>query len=85
MLGIGLQGAAREQAHGLGQERVLQRTQRSEDLLGGARAGKLDPTLEDDRAGVDTAVDEVDGHAEDLDPVGERLLDRVQTGEGGQQ
>ena len=36
-------------------------------------------------AGVHASVDEVDRDTEHLHPVGERLLDRVQAGEGGQQ
>ena len=40
--------------------------------------------LGDDRAVIDLLVDEVDGHARDLDPGGQRLRDRVETGEGRQ-
>ena len=46
---------------------------------------EIDRALQDDRAGVDALVDEVHRHAEHLDAVGERLLDRADAGEGGQQ
>ena len=52
---------------------------------GRARVGQLDGALGDDPAGVDALVDVVDGHAEDLDAVGERLLDGAQAREGRQQ
>src|SRR3712207_7890948 len=42
-------------------------------------------TLFRSRPGVHPAVDEVHGHAEDLDPVLHRLLDRAQAREGRQQ
>ncbi len=52
----------------------------------GSRAsGSSTARWQDHRPGVDAGVDEVDGHAEHLDPVGQRLLDRVQAGEGRQQ
>ena len=40
------------------------------------RPGSVDRPLGDDRPGVDALVDEVDGHAEHLHPVGDGLLDR---------
>ena len=46
---------------------------------------QLDRLLEDDRPGVDPLVHEVDGDAEDLDAVVERLLDRAHARERGQQ
>ena len=46
---------------------------------------QVDRALEDDRPGVDALVDEVDGDAEDLDAVGERLLDRADARERRQQ
>ena len=48
-------------------------------------SGQVDGALGDDRPGVHALVDEVDGDAEDLDAVVERLLDRVEAREGGQQ
>ena len=51
--------------------------------LAGVR--QLDRALQDDRPGVDALVDEVDGDAEDLDAVVDRLLDRVETRERRQQ
>ena len=39
--------------------------------------------LEDRRPGVDSFIDEVDGHASDLDAGLERLADRIQAGERG--
>ena len=53
--------------------------------LGVARVGQLAGALQDHGAAVDAGVDEVDGDAEDLDPVVERLLDRAQPREGRQQ
>ncbi len=41
-----------------------------------------DGLLEDDRAGVDPLVDEVDGDARLRDARGKRLLDRVHSREG---
>src|ERR1700754_3861296 len=76
---------ARDQADGLGKQVVLERAQRLANLVRGGRIRKLERALEDDRPGVHPLVDEVDGHAEDLDAVGERLLDRGEAGERGQQ
>ena len=75
---LGVDRAARRArtAHGLRQQRVLERAQRGEHLVGLARVRQLDRALQDHRAGVDAGVDEVDGHAEHLHAVGERLLDR---------
>ena len=56
-----------------------------EHVLARARVRKLERALQDDRAGVDALVDEVHRDAEDLHPVRERLPDRVEAGEGGQQ
>ena len=44
-----------------------------------------DLALHDHRPGVDPLVDEVDADAGDLDARLERLADRVEAGEGGQQ
>ena len=55
------------------------------DLVGVVASGSSTAALGDDRAGVDALVDEVHGDAEDLDPVGERLLDRADAREGRQQ
>src|SRR4051812_25979913 len=46
---------------------------------------KVERSLEDDRAGVDALVDEMDGHARDLDAGLQRLLDGVDACEGRQQ
>jgi hypothetical protein len=50
-----------------------------------ARVGQLERALQDHRTGVDPLVDEMDGDAEHLDPVGQRLLDRPQPGKRRQQ
>jgi hypothetical protein len=50
-----------------------------------ARFAELHGSLQDHRPGVDAAVDEVDRDAEHLDAIGDRLLDRRQPGEGGEQ
>ena len=50
-----------------------------------ARVRQLDRALQDHRPGVDAGVDEVDGHAEHLHAVRERLLDRAQPWERRQQ
>ena len=47
--------------------------------------GHRDRALEQDRPGVDALVDEVDRHADDLDAVVDRLLDRPDARERGQQ
>ena len=44
--------------------------------------GHVERALGDDRAGVDALVDEVHGHARDLDAVGHGLLDGADAGEG---
>jgi hypothetical protein len=54
-------------------------------LLHGARIGQRERLLQDDRPAVHALVHEVDGHAGQLDPVLERLLDRPHTREGRQQ
>ena len=78
-------GAAGDQPHDLGQQLVLERLQGRAHGGGVRRVGQLDGALGDDRARVDALVDEVDGHAEDLHAVGERLLDRADARERGQQ
>ena len=55
------------------------------ELLAVARRRHRDLALEDRRAGVDPLVDEVDGDPGDVDARLERLADRVEPGEGGQQ
>ena len=64
---------------------MLERAQRVAHLAGVGRRRQVERALEDDRAGVDALVDEVDGHAEHLDAVGERLLDRADARERRQQ
>jgi hypothetical protein len=65
---------------------VLDRPQRGEHRLGIGRVEQLDRALQDDRAAVHLAgLDVVHRRAEDLDAVGERLLDGVQSRERGQQ
>ena len=66
-----------EQPDRLGEQLVLDRVQALEHRVRIARVGQLDRALQDHRPGVDAPVDEVDGDAEHLDPVGERLLDRA--------
>ena len=51
----------------------------------GVVVADLDGALEDDRAGVEGFVDEVNGAAGDLDAVFERLSLRVESGKCGQQ
>ena len=68
------------------QELVLDRAQRRRGRPPGRVAsGSSIARLQDDRAGVDALVDEVDGHPEDLHAVVDRLLDRAHAREGGQQ
>ncbi len=64
---------------------MLERPQRRQHLVGVAGVRQLHGPLQDHRPGVDAGVDEVDGDAEHLDAVGERLLDRVQARERRQQ
>ena len=82
---VAAQRAGRDQAHRLGQQLVLERAQRREHLAGVGGVGQLHGALQDHGPAVDARVDEVDGHAEHLDAVVERLLDRAEPGEGGQQ
>jgi len=83
--GICSQGTAREQLHGFRQQRVLERAQRRQHLRRIARVGESDRALEDHGSGVHARVDEMHGHPEHLHAVVERLLDRANPGERGQQ
>ena len=76
---------AGDQPDGLDQQLVLDGMQPLQDRVGVGGIGELERALEDDRAGVDAAVDEVHGDAEHLDAVVERLLHRAQPGERRQQ
>src|SRR3954454_16743191 len=49
------------------------------------RIRKLECPLEDDRAAVDPLVDEMHGNSGNLDPVVDRLLDRANSRESGQE
>src|SRR5437764_6762837 len=77
--------AQRDQADHFGQQLVLDLVNQVLDGGDVARIRKLERPLEDDRAAVDTLVDEVDGHSGDLHASRDRLLDRVHAGEGRQQ
>ena len=68
-----------------GEQLVLHRVQAAQHLTGILGLRQLDRALEDDRPGVDPAVDEVDRHPEHLDPVVERLLDGPQARKRRQQ
>jgi hypothetical protein len=86
MLGVAPDSTRGDERHGPGQQVVLDRPQRREHLgrIGGVR--QLDRALQQDRPAVHLAgLDVVHGHAEHLRPVRERLLDRAQPGERGQQ
>src|SRR3954467_9621398 len=85
MLGIDADGSASDDAHGLGEDVVLEWAERMADLLGVGGVGQLDGALEDDRPGVHALVHEVDGDAEHLHAIGEGLLDRAQARERGQE
>src|SRR5262249_11816048 len=74
MLGVGADGVASEAPDGLGEEIVLEWAERITDLLRVGRIGEFDGSLEDDRPGVHALVHEVDGDAEHLHAVGQRLL-----------
>ena len=69
------QRTGREQPHGAGSSSCSS-GRRAASTSPGLRLLELDRALQDHRAGVDPAVDEVDGDAEHLDAVVERLLDR---------
>ena len=84
-LGVDADRPRGDQADGLRQQLMLDRMQRLEDLVGVAGAGQLDRSLENHRARVDAAVDEMDGHAEHLHPVVERLLHGLETRERRQE
>jgi hypothetical protein len=64
---------------------VLDRVERLLQPRPVAIGGHRDLALHDRRPGVDPLVDEVDGDAGRLDPRLERLADRVEAGEGGEQ
>ena len=70
--------SARDQSDRFGQQLVLDRMQALEHVVGVARIRQLHGPLQDHRAGVHAVVDEVHRDPEHLDPVLQRLLDRVQ-------
>src|ERR1700677_2019775 len=76
VLGVGAERTAGEQRYGSWQQLMLERTQRSEHLVWLACVRQLHGSLQNDGPGIHAGVDEVHGHTEDLDPIGERLLDR---------
>ena len=77
---------AGDQPHRLAQQLVLDRAQRaSRTASASVASGRSSARWRMIAPGVDALVDEVDGDAEHLDAVGERLLDRADPGEGGQQ
>src|SRR4051812_44051222 len=84
--GIELHAPAREHAHGLRQEAVLDLV---DPFLNGGDVGRIamegEGLLGDDRARVDALVDEVDRDPGDLNPVLQGLLHRPQPGERRQQ
>ena len=74
-----------EQAHALGQQPVLERAQQVVEAVAVDRRRHVDRRLQQDRAGVDPLVDEVDGDAGDLHAVVERVARSRRAREGGQQ
>src|SRR4051794_7941869 len=74
-------GAASQQADGLGQQPVLQRAQEVVQSLAVDAVRDVDRRLEQYRPAVDALVDEVDGDPRDLDAVGERVGDSIESGE----
>src|SRR5436190_178260 len=85
ILGIEPDAPGRDQPDRPRQQAVLDPMHPILDFVDPRRVGKLDRLLQDDRPAVDALVDEVDGHADQLDPVLERLLDGAHAGEGGQE
>src|SRR4051794_11970275 len=83
--GIEPDGAAGDVPDGGGEEVVLERSKGIAYLLRVRGMGQLDGALEDDRPGVHAVVDEVDGDAEHLHAVGQRLLHRAEARERRQQ
>ena len=75
----------RDQPDRLRQQRVLGGMNRLLRLVPVAARRHRDGPLQDDRPGVHPLVDEVNGHPRDLRTVVDRLLQRVDAGEGGQQ
>src|SRR5579875_2843432 len=73
--GVELDRPLRNLHHRLDEQLVLDRVQALEHLLGALCVGQLDRPLEDDRAGVHTRIDGVNGDAEHLHAVVERRLD----------
>src|SRR5436190_16024581 len=82
ILGIEPDAPSRDQPDRPRQQAMLHPVHPILDLVDPRRVGKLDRLLQDDRAAVDSFVDEVHGHADQLYPVLERLLDRAHAGEG---
>src|SRR4051794_12321588 len=78
-------GSASDDADGVCDEVVLEGAEGISHFLWVGGGGEVDGALEDDRPGVHALVHEVDGHAEHLHAVGERLLDGADAGEGRQQ
>ena len=85
MVRIEPNGAPRDQPDRLREELVLDGVQALEHGVGVGRVRDFDRPLKDDRAGIDPVVNEVDGDAEHLDAVVDRLLDGGEPGKRGQQ
>src|SRR5215213_594053 len=85
-LGVDPHPSGRYEADRTRQQPVLDLVHSSLDRGDVARIRKdVERFLQDDRPGVDVLLDEVDGHAHDLHAVVDGLLDRPETGEGGQE
>src|SRR3954471_9432215 len=85
IIGIDPNLARRDHADRLRVELVLGRMDLQLERLAVAIGRDLDLALDDHRPGIDPLVDEVDADAGDVGPGRQRLADRVEAGEGGQQ
>ena len=85
MIGVRPNGTAGEQGDRGRQQIVLDRPEPVTDLIRIRDVRELERSLQDDRPGVHALVDEVHRDAEHLHAVLERLLDRPDARERGQQ
>ena len=85
MVRIKPHGAPRDQPDRLREKLVLDGVQALEHGVGVGRVRDLDRSLQDDRPGIDAVINEMDGDAEHLDAVVDRLLDRGEPGKRGEQ
>src|SRR2546422_10129053 len=80
--GVEADASPRDQADRPGQELVFCFVQDRQGVLLASSVGKVNSLLQDDRAGIDSVVHEVDRHSPHLHAVGDLVVDGMGTGKG---